>query len=103
VVQIEKKEVISISQYNVKLVTEKEFLKYSKYVNKSKAERVEKETSDQLMKDYHRRRNDDDDDDKDHKSHRSSKDHDYERKHHHSSNGHRHRDRHEESSRSRRH
>ena len=83
-----KKEVISISQYNVKLVTEKEYLKYSKYVNKSKAERVEKETSEQLMKDYHRndsdskrhrssKRDDDDDDDRrhrrDHKSSRSRK------------------------------
>jgi G patch domain/KOW motif-containing protein len=98
-----KKEVISISQYNVKLVTEKEFLKYSKYVNKSKAEQVEKETSDQLMKDYHRRDPKKDDDD-DYKRHRSSKtdDKDDERKHrHHSSNGHRHR--HEESSRSRKH
>jgi len=106
-----KKEVISISQYNVKLVTEKEFLKYSKYVNKSKAEQVEKETSNQLMKDYHRRvSNNDDDDDKDYKHqrssdrdddykrHRSSKNDDYDRKHHHSSNGHRHE--HEESNRS---
>ena len=65
-----KKEVISISQYNVKLVTEKEFLKYSKYVNKSKAEKVEKETSDRLMEEYqrsdpskrHRSSNHDDDD-----------------------------------------
>jgi len=108
-----KKEVISISQYNVKLVTEKEFLKYSKYVNKSKAEQVEKETSDQLMKDYHRRADNDDDKDykhrhssnrdDNHKRHRSSKnDDDDDRKHHHhSSNGHRHR--HEESSRSRKH
>jgi G patch domain/KOW motif-containing protein len=108
-----KKEVISISQYNVKLVTEKEFLKYSKYVNKSKAEQVEKETSDQLMKDYHRRADNDDDKDYKHrhssnrddnyKRHRSSKnDDDDDRKHHHhSSNGHRHR--HEESSRSRKH
>ena len=65
-----KKEVISISQYNVKLVTEKEFLKYSKYVNKSKAEQVEKETSDQLMKDYQRKSNHHE---KEHKRHRSSK------------------------------
>ena len=97
-----KKEVISVSQYNVKLVTEKEFLKYSKYVNKSKAEQVEKETSDQLMKNYSRRDNNDDDD---YKRHRSSKNDDYDRKpdrhHHHSSNGHRHR--HEESSRSKKH
>lgn len=83
-----KKEVISISQYYVKLVTEKEFLKYSKYVNKSKAEQVEKETSDRLMKDYHRRTDDD------HKRHRSSKNDDHDRKHRH---------RHEESSRSRKH
>ncbi|CAF1122047.1 unnamed protein product [Adineta steineri] len=110
-----KKEVISISQYNVKLVTEKEFLKYSKYVNKSKAEQVEKETSDQLMKDYSRRDNDNDtkehkhhrsshkdDDDDGYKRHRSSKNDDSDRKHrHHSSNGHRHR--HEDSSRSRKH
>lgn len=72
-----KKEVISISQYNVKLVTEKEFLKYSKYVNKTKAERVEKETSDQLMKDYHGQSNDKDrrssNKDDDYKRHRSSK------------------------------
>ena len=95
-----KKEVISISQYNVKLVTEKEYLKYSKYVNKSKAERVEKETSDQLMKDYHRQGNsnnhhrderdskrhrsskkDDSDDDRRHRS--SKKDDDYDRRHRH--------------------
>lgn len=90
-----KKEVISISQYNVKLVTEKEFLKYSKYVNKSKAEKVEKETSDQLMKDYHRKSSDHHE--KEHKRHRSSKkdrdDDDYDRRD----------DRHRESSRSRRH
>ena len=102
-----KKETISISQYNVKLVTEKEFLKYSKYVNKSKAEQVEKETSDQLMKDYHGRDNNHDDKDHkhhrsskrddDYKRHRSSKDDDYDRKHRHPSNGHRH----DESSKSR--
>jgi G patch domain/KOW motif-containing protein len=94
-----KKEVISISQYNVKLVTEKEFLKYSKYVNKSKAEKVEKETSDQLMNDYQRRVKNEDGDDKDYKRHRSSRNHDDERKHHRSSNGHRH----EESNRSKKH
>jgi G patch domain/KOW motif-containing protein len=102
---------ISISQYYVKLVTEKEFLKYSKYVNKSKAEQVEKETSEKLMKDYQRRDNDDDDNnhkhhrsstkDDDRKHHRSSNSDNYDRKHHHSSNGHRHR--HEESSRSKKH
>jgi ribosomal protein S4E len=32
----DKKQTISVSQYNVKLVTEKEFLKYSGYVNKRK-------------------------------------------------------------------
>jgi len=94
-----KKEVISISQYNVKLVTEKEFLKYSKYVNKSKAEQVEKETSDRLMKDYHRRTSNDDDN----KRHRSSKNDNHDRKHHHhhhhSSNGHQD----EEPSQSRKH
>lgn len=93
-----KKEVISISQYNVKLVTEKEFLKYSKYVNKSKAEQVEKETSDQLMKDYHRKSSHDHHK-KEHKRHRSSKkaddydDDDYDDRRH----------RRHESSRSRRH
>ncbi|CAF1171065.1 unnamed protein product [Rotaria sordida] len=75
-----KKETVSISQYYVKLVTEKEFLKYSKYVNKSKAEQVEKETSDQLMKNYHLQ-----DNNKDYKHHRSSKNDDYDRKHHRSS------------------
>ncbi|CAF3346495.1 unnamed protein product, partial [Rotaria sp. Silwood2] len=114
-----KKETINISQYNVKLVTEKEFLKYSKYVNKSKAEKVEKETSDRLMKDYYQQDNNkdykrrrspvkDDDykhnrssknDDYDRKHHRSSNNDNYDRKHHHSSNGHRH----EESSKSRKH
>ncbi|CAF1319943.1 unnamed protein product [Rotaria magnacalcarata] len=87
-----KKETISISQYNVKLVTEKEFLKYSKYVNKSKAERVEKETSDQLIKDYYKQDNTNDhkrhrpsDKDDDTKHRRSSKNDDYDRKHHRSS------------------
>lgn len=114
-----KKETISISQYNVKLVTEKEFLKYSKYVNKSKADKVEKETSDQLIKDYYKQddkgdhkrhrssKNDDydrkhhrsSDRDDDYKHHRSSKHDDYDRKHHRSSNGHRS----EESSKSRKH
>jgi len=89
-----KKEIISISQYNVKLVTEKEYLKYSKYVNKSKAEQVEKETSEKLMKDYSRQNNHHRDE-KDSKRHRSSKkdyddDDDRERRH-----------RHHESSRSR--
>jgi G patch domain/KOW motif-containing protein len=89
-----KKEIISISQYNVKLVTEKEYLKYSKYVNKSKAEQVEKETSDQLMKNYRQQNNHHEE--KHSKRHRSSKkdddDDDYERRH-----------RHDESSRSRKH
>ena len=104
-----KKEVISISQYNVKLVPEKEFLKYSKYVNKSKAEKVEKETSEQLMKNYrqeddskrHRSSTKDDDE---HRHHRSSNSDDHQRKHHHrSSDGHRHRDRDDEPKKSRRH
>ena len=86
-----QKEVIYISQYNVKLVTEKEFLKYSKYVNKSKAEQVEKETSDQLLKDYHRKSSHHHPE-KEHKRHRSSKkdddegdDHDDRRRRHHES------------------
>ena len=96
-----KREVISISQYSVKLVTEKEFLKYSKYVNKSKADRVDKETSERLIKDYHRsdtksaRSGDDRDRERDHKHHRSSTNDDHDRKHH------RHRD--DDRNRSRRH
>ena len=92
-----KKEIISISQYNVKLVTEKEFLKYSKYVNKSRAEQVEKETSDELMRNYHHQ--------DDSKSHRSSKNDDDGRgdHYHHSKSHHHHRDRHESSKKSRRH
>ncbi|CAF0789198.1 unnamed protein product [Adineta ricciae] len=96
-----KKEVISISQYSVKLVTEKEFLKYSKYVNKSKADRVDKETSERLIKDYHRSETkstssgDDRDRERDRKHHRSSKNDDHDRKHH------RHRD--DDRNRSKRH
>ena len=73
-----KKEVISISQYNVKLVTEKEYLKYSKYVNKSKADRVEKETSERLLEEYQhgdkskRHRSSKDDNNDDEQKHRPS-------------------------------
>jgi len=103
-----KKEPISISQYNVKLVTEKEFLKYSKYVNKSKAEKVEKETTNQLMKDYHRH---DYDDPKHYRSSRHENGHNDDRKHNRSSSSRheneyddddrKHRHRSDESSRSR--
>ncbi|UJR10070.1 hypothetical protein I4U23_014292 [Adineta vaga] len=110
-----KKEVISISQYSVKLVTEKEFLKYSKYVNKSKADQVEKETSNQLMKDYHRHdtttdeSHDDNNHKNDYKRHHSSKSDDNERRHHRSSDidrhdrKHHHRHRDDDRDRSRRH
>ena len=78
-----KKEVISISQYNVKLVTEKEFLKYSKYVNKSKAEKVEQETTNKLMRDFQQgSKHDDDDRRRDSKRHRSSRHDDDDRRHH---------------------
>lgn len=84
-----KKEVISISQYNVKLVTEKEFLKYSKYVNKSKAEKVEQETTNKLMRDYQQGSKNNDDRQRDSKRHRSSRhnddDDDDDRRHRYSS------------------
>ena len=74
-----KKEVISISQYNVKLVTEKEFLKYGKYVNRSKAEKIEQETSEQLMKDSYQQ------DNKHDYKHKRSSNRDNDSRHHHSS------------------
>lgn len=95
-----KKEVISISQFSVRLVTEKEFLKYSKYVNKSKAEQVEKETAQQLMKTYHKpSKHDDDEDQRRHKHHKSSKHKDDEDEYRHRHSKHRH----DDSKRSRRH
>jgi len=87
-----KKEPISISQYNVKLVTETEYIKRSRYVNSDKAEKVEKETADKLMKDY--RHSDYDD----HKRHRPSSSSRHENGH---DNDRKHRHHHDESSRSR--
>ena len=92
-----KKEVISISQYYVKLVTETHFLKYSKYVNKSKAEKVEQETSEQLMQNYGRRT-----DDPPRSSSSAKDDDDDDRRHRHRSSD-RHRRRDDESKKSRRH
>ncbi|CAF0951567.1 unnamed protein product [Didymodactylos carnosus] len=80
---------ISLSQYNVKLVTEKEYIKYSKYVNKTIATKLEKESNEQMMENYtkngsdSRRHRDKSEDKPEHRKHDDHSDEERHHRHHH--------------------